>query len=42
MDIADGKAAIEYVRSHADEFGISQNKIGIMGFSAGNSSLFLL
>lgn len=37
MDISDGKAAIAYVRSHADEFGISQNKIGIMGFSAGGT-----
>jgi acetyl esterase/lipase len=37
MDIADGKAAIAYVRNHADEFGISKNKIGIMGFSAGGT-----
>lgn len=37
MVISDGKAAIAYVRSHADEFGINQNKIGIMGFSAGGT-----
>ena len=37
MGIADGKAAITYVRKHAAEFGISQEKIGIIGFSAGGT-----
>jgi acetyl esterase/lipase len=37
MAISDGKAAIAYVRTNADEFGISKNKIGIMGFSAGGT-----
>ena len=31
----DGRAAIAYVRSHAAEFGIDPDRIGIMGFSAG-------
>jgi len=31
----DGIRAIEYVREHAQEFGINPAKIGIMGFSAG-------
>ncbi|MBS1509469.1 MAG: alpha/beta hydrolase [Bacteroidetes bacterium] len=35
--IADGKAAIAYVRAHAKEFNIDSNKIGIMGFSAGGT-----
>lgn len=35
MAIADGKAAITYLRAHAAEFGIS--RVGIMGFSAGGS-----
>ena len=33
MSIADGKAAVAYVRSHASEWGLK--RIGIMGFSAG-------
>jgi acetyl esterase/lipase len=37
MAVADGKKAIEYVRSHAKEYGISTNRIGIMGFSAGGT-----
>ena len=37
LAIADGKAAIAYVRAHADEYGIDKNKIGIMGFSAGGT-----
>lgn len=37
MGIADGKAAIAYVRTHAAEFGIDPRKIGIMGFSAGGT-----
>ena len=35
--IADGKAAIEYVRKHAAEFNIDATRIGIMGFSAGGT-----
>jgi acetyl esterase/lipase len=37
MGIADGKAAIAYVRTHAAEFGIDPRKIGIIGFSAGGT-----
>ncbi|HZI54787.1 MAG TPA: prolyl oligopeptidase family serine peptidase [Chitinophagaceae bacterium] len=35
--IADGKAAIAWVREHAAEFNIDPNRIGIMGFSAGGT-----
>lgn len=35
--IADGKAAIAYVRAHAKEYNINPAKIGIMGFSAGGT-----
>ena len=35
--IADGKAAITYVRKHASEFGIAPDRIGIVGFSAGGT-----
>jgi acetyl esterase/lipase len=35
--IADGKAAIKYVRAHAADFNINPNKIGIVGFSAGGT-----
>lgn len=31
----DGARAVRYVRSHAAEFGIDPNKIGVWGFSAG-------
>jgi acetyl esterase/lipase len=37
MAIADGKQALLYARQHAAEFGISPNKIGIIGFSAGGT-----
>jgi acetyl esterase/lipase len=37
LAIADGLAAIQYVREHAAEFNIKQNKIGIIGFSAGGT-----
>jgi len=37
LAIADGKAAIAYVRKHAGDFGIAPNRIGIMGFSAGGT-----
>ena len=35
MCIADGLAAVKLVRSRADEWGVSRDRIGIMGFSAG-------
>jgi acetyl esterase/lipase len=35
--IADGKAAIVYVRKHAAEYKVSPNRIGIIGFSAGGT-----
>jgi acetyl esterase/lipase len=35
MCIADGLAAVKLVRSRANEWGISRDRIGIMGFSAG-------
>jgi acetyl esterase/lipase len=37
MAIADGKAAISWVREHAEEYGISKDHIGIIGFSAGGT-----
>ena len=37
MCIADGRAAIQYVRTHAAEYGINPAQIGIMGFSAGGT-----
>ncbi len=37
LSIDDGKAAIRYVREHTSEFGISEDKIGLMGFSAGGT-----
>lgn len=37
LAIADGKAAIRYVRSHAAEYNLISNRIGIMGFSAGGT-----
>jgi acetyl esterase/lipase len=35
LAVADGVAAVTYVRRHAAEFGISPQRIGLMGFSAG-------
>jgi len=35
QSIADGLAAVEYVRKHASDWGISVDKVGIIGFSAG-------
>ncbi|MBL0742752.1 alpha/beta hydrolase [Chryseolinea lacunae] len=35
LAIADGRAAIAYVRSHAADYKLSPQRIGIMGFSAG-------
>ena len=37
LSVADGLSAINYVRTHADEFDINPNKIGFMGFSAGGA-----
>ncbi|MCT8002002.1 alpha/beta hydrolase [Sphingomonas sanguinis] len=31
----DGKAAIRYLRSHADEYGVDPDRIGVLGDSAG-------
>lgn len=35
--IADGLAAVKYVRENASKFNIDSNKIGFMGFSAGGA-----
>jgi acetyl esterase/lipase len=35
----DGLSAVAYVRSHAAEFSIDPNKIGLMGFSAGGMTI---
>ena len=37
LSIADGKAAISYVRKHAREYNIAPDRIGLMGFSAGGT-----
>lgn len=37
MGIADGKAAVAYVREHAEQYGVHPDQIGIMGFSAGGT-----
>lgn len=37
LAIADGLAAIQYVRDHSSEFNIQKNRIGIIGFSAGGT-----
>ncbi|MBO0929795.1 alpha/beta hydrolase [Fibrella aquatilis] len=37
LAIADGKQAVAYVRSHAAEFGLRTDRIGLMGFSAGGT-----
>ena len=37
LSIADGKRAMEYVRSHAAQFGLRTDRIGLMGFSAGGT-----
>jgi acetyl esterase/lipase len=37
LSIADGQAAVGYVRQHASEFGISPDRVGIIGFSAGGT-----
>ncbi len=35
LAIADGLAAVTYVRQHASEWGVSPDRVGIIGFSAG-------
>ena len=35
LSIADGLRAVTYVRQHAAEFGVSPDRVGILGFSAG-------
>jgi acetyl esterase/lipase len=35
LAVADGLAAVTYVRQHASEWGVSPDRVGIMGFSAG-------
>lgn len=37
LAVADGLAAVVYVRQHAAEFGVSPERVGIIGFSAGGS-----
>jgi acetyl esterase/lipase len=37
MAAADGLAAVAYVRQHAPEWGVSPDRVGIIGFSAGGA-----
>ena len=37
LAIADGLAAVTYVRQHASEWGVSPDRVGIMGFSSGGA-----
>jgi len=37
QSIADGLDAVAYVRSHASEFGVQPDRVGIVGFSAGGT-----
>ena len=37
LAVADGLAAVTYVRQHASEWGISPDRVGIVGFSAGGA-----
>ena len=37
LSVADGLAAITYVRKHAVEWGLAADRVGIMGFSAGGT-----
>jgi acetyl esterase/lipase len=37
MSIADGKAAVEYVRQHAAQWNVNPDRVGIVGFSAGGT-----
>ena len=37
LSIDDGLAAVKYVRQHAAEFGVSTDRVGVIGFSAGGA-----
>lgn len=37
LAMKDGQTAVQYVRTHAKDFGIDPKKIGMMGFSAGGT-----
>jgi acetyl esterase/lipase len=37
LSIADGQAAVTYVRQHASQWGVSPDRVGIIGFSAGGT-----
>jgi acetyl esterase/lipase len=37
LSIADGLAAVTYVRQHASDWGVSSDRVGIIGFSAGGT-----
>ena len=37
LAVADGLAAVTYVRQHASEWGVSPGRVGIIGFSAGGA-----
>lgn len=37
LSVADGLAAVIYVRQHASEWGVSPDRVGIIGFSAGGT-----
>ncbi len=37
LSIADGLAAVTYVRKHSSELGVSPDRVGIVGFSAGGT-----
>ncbi|WP_218127052.1 alpha/beta hydrolase [Catalinimonas alkaloidigena] len=37
LSIADGRAALAYVRQHAADFGVDPDRVGILGFSAGGT-----
>ena len=37
LAIDDGLAAVKYVRQHAAEYGVSPDRVGIIGFSAGGA-----
>ena len=37
LSVADGVAAVAYVRQHAAEYGVSPDRVGIIGFSAGGA-----
>src|SRR6266702_577361 len=37
LSVADGLAAVTYVRQHASDLGVSPDRVGIIGFSAGGA-----